>query len=150
MIIKKCIECKKSFSSFPSRNRRYCSRRCSNINSPALFTLGHKHTQGKKHGKWNGGKAKHSSGYIYIKQEKHPYKDVRGYVLEHRLVVEKHIGRFLSPKEVVHHINGNKIDNRIENLKLFSNQSHHIKEEYVTNQNFKEQLKKYQFKRKLI
>lgn len=45
--------------------------------------------------------------------------------LEHRIVVEKFIGRKLKPKERVHHINSNKKDNRIENLILFKNQKEH-------------------------
>ena len=48
------------------------------------------------------------------------------YVREHRLVMERHLGRYLRPEEVVHHINSQKTDNRLENLMLFANQAEHI------------------------
>lgn len=54
----------------------------------------------------------------------HPNATKHGYVLEHRIVVENHIGRLLSSDEVVHHINGNKKDNCIENLNLMSRKEH--------------------------
>ena len=57
------------------------------------------------------------SGYIMRKAPYHPYANSRGYVPEHRLVMENQINRYLVPrKELVHHINGVRDDNRIENL----------------------------------
>ena len=57
----------------------------------------------------------------------HPFADANGYVLEHRLVMERKLGRYLKPEEAVHHINKILDDNREENLLLFPNASqHHI------------------------
>ena len=77
----------------------------------------------EKSPRWNGGKTIHS-GYVMIKTDDHPSADFNGYVREHRLVMEKHIGRYLKRNEVVHHINHIKTDNRIENLQLTDNKSH--------------------------
>ena len=55
----------------------------------------------------------------------HPYKNKRGYVFEHRLVIEKQIGRFLKPEEACHHINTIKDDNRPKNLMAFKTQATH-------------------------
>ena len=55
----------------------------------------------------------------------HPHADKRGRVMEHRLVMEEHLGRYLEPREVVHHMNHQRDDNRIENLMLLPNQAAH-------------------------
>ncbi|TSA28600.1 HNH endonuclease [bacterium] len=80
---------------------------------------------GEKGFRWKGGKTKTTKGYILIYKPKHPFCQKGNYVLEHRFVMEKMIGRFLKPKEAVHHINGIKDDNRPENLQLFSHSPHY-------------------------
>ena len=77
---------------------------------------------------WNGGRKIRKDGYILvIAPKEHPHKADDIYILEHRLVMEAKIGRYLKPSEVVHHIDGNPSNNDISNLELFSNQSEHIK-----------------------
>ena len=75
---------------------------------------------------WKGGKFKSKLGYIFIFCPAHPNAIMRNYVQEHRLMMEKHIGRYLTKEEVVHHINGVKDDNRIENLVLLKKKQHDI------------------------
>jgi len=85
--------------------------------------------KGDKNPAWRGGKSRSQCGYIrvYVSEDSPFYSMVsparRGKdkkVLEHRLVVAQHLGRCLEPWEIVHHINGIRDDNRIENLMLLS------------------------------
>lgn len=76
---------------------------------------------------WNGGKHYEEDGYELILDHNHPYRNSINQVRKHRLVMEKHLGRYLDPKEVVHHIDKNPQNNDITNLMLFPSHSEHMK-----------------------
>ena len=75
------------------------------------------------------------NGYVMRLVTEHPNANKRGYVAEHRLVMEEHIGRFLDSKEVIHHIDGDRANNNINNLKLELWNGEHIKNEHSKSRN---------------
>lgn len=80
---------------------------------------------GEKNSRWCGDKRTNYQGYILIRKPEHPFADCNGWVREHRLIVEKHLGRILDRSENVHHLNCIKSDNRLENLVVCTNSEHH-------------------------
>jgi len=72
-----------------------------------------------KNGNWKGGRNIDRNGYVRIRIA------TGVYVLEHRHMIEKKIGRELEPQEVVHHIDCNRQNNKITNLMLLKNQKEH-------------------------
>jgi hypothetical protein len=71
------------------------------------------------------GKIISSNGYIKLLKPKHPNADSKGYVYEHRIVAERKLGRPLNTKDIVHHIDGNKQNNRPKNLVIVDGHAEH-------------------------
>lgn len=85
--------------------------------------------RGKNNPSWKGGRRwsgghLDSTGYWLIHMPDHPNRNINNYVPEHRLVMEKHIGRYLLRGEQVHHIDFNRKNNDISNLYVCSKSDH--------------------------
>jgi len=83
---------------------------------------------GEKGGQWNpkwrGGEIR-MDGRVLLYSPKHPHPNLcKLYVFRYRLIMEKHLGRYLLPSEVVHHKNGIVDDDRIENLEVLTQSNH--------------------------
>lgn len=90
------------------------------------YWSGKNRPKGNKAVNWKGGKI-NNCYYWYIHKPNHPFSNSMGYIAEHRLIMEKKIGRYLTKQEVVHHIDGNRKNNKLSNLKLFANDGEHMK-----------------------
>lgn len=128
-VIVRCQSCGNEIERVPSQTKgKYtaCSRVClaklwAGVNHSGFFKKGNKR---EKCINFKDG-TQESNGYIMVLDPSHPYANKRGYVYQHRLVMEKRIGRILFPEEVVHHIDHNKKNNKPENLFLFENTGAH-------------------------
>jgi len=118
-----CRRCGKELKLQPNQinKNNYCNLTCRNMEYKKRF--------GEKAARWKGGRLQMESGYvgIYVHPEDwiYPMRSAKPYVLEHRKIMAEHLGRLLERWEVVHHKNGIKNDNRIENLALLSGKEEH-------------------------
>lgn len=109
-----CLSCGvKIYRCQSELKRKVCSMKC--------------RVRGSKSPHWRGGISVSTQGYrmVYFGYGKF-------YILEHRLVMERFLGRKLKSSEIIHHINHNKTDNRIENLKI-TTRSEHIRHHSTKN-----------------
>lgn len=83
---------------------------------------------GSRNRAWKGGRRVDKGGYTLVYQPDHPMACSNGCVREHRLIAEKALGRFLTPTEVVHHIDDDPSNNDPANLMVYETNGRHIVE----------------------
>lgn len=120
-----CECCKRPYQATATeiltKGRKFCGTSCSiagrkRVTSTGLFA--------EKNPNWKGGRTYHSKGYIYAKAPDHP-RAWNGYVLEHILVAEEKLGRYLKEGETVHHKNEVKDDNSPDNIEVYATPGEH-------------------------
>ena len=129
---KKCPNCQKVF--FKSGRKSYkrweqtkfCSLSCyqsqrKGVSRPYMWGR----FLAEKSSNWRGGRYK-SDGYVWVYCPEHPTAKDKRYVLEHRLIVEKFLGRYLKKAEFVHHKDGKRDNNKLNNLVLLNAGEHSI------------------------
>ncbi len=110
-LLNTCIVCKKEFIHHLSKSRKYCSGEC------------------YANGKINKSKIRIECGYRFIYMPDHPFagkQSRKNYVQEHRVVCEKHLKRSIFEHEIIHHIDGDKLNNSPENLYVFNSNGEHL------------------------
>jgi len=136
------INCKQCGKPFETPNchvsrRIFCSRACLEA-SPKMKAV-KADRQGEKNPHWKGGRTNHVEGYRYLRATWHPFASKTGYVLEHRIVMERWLLQndpaspfltyvdghlVLSPEYHVHHKDEDKANNAIENLECLTPDEH--------------------------
>lgn len=98
------------------RERQYCSPTCKKA-----------HMVGPNSPTWKGGRIRDVDGYIRVYRPDHAHAFASGYAHEHVVVAAEPLGGRLPPGAVVHHANGDRADNRPENLVVLDDHSEHMK-----------------------
>lgn len=106
-----CQGCGKSYLARLDSAMKYCSNKCQ--------------AQGKNNPAYRGGVIEDDRGYKLVRETYGPHKSGKPYKYEHRLIVEKQIGRDLHTWEHVHHIDFNRTNNDPSNLEVMSKAEHH-------------------------
>lgn len=128
----KCLVCgmeKYYIRSLIRGRKHFCSLKCYGVslrgkNRPQWVVEKLRGRIREKSASWKGGKTVSPEGYVLINTPEHPSAKTNNYVFEHRLTMEKKLGRYLKSEEHIHHINFKKDDNRISNLMVMSNADH--------------------------
>jgi hypothetical protein len=122
----KCPYCKAVYAT-TYRKQKYCGLSCSakarieRIGTASQIRL----SRGLRGWNYKDGTTLSVKGYRLLYLPKHPMASKKnGLVLEHRVVMAKKMGRILRSDELVHHINGDRLDNRVRNLRLLSRSAH--------------------------
>lgn len=130
IMIKICRNCKQKYI---GQGKIFCSNYCRATHSfDQINNAREKRTKktfykiaesqrGSKSVLWKGGKKINKDGYVCIRV----YGRKQRYYLEHRIILEKYIGRVLLYTEIVHHINSVRTDNKVKNLMIFNSHSAH-------------------------
>lgn len=132
---KDCLVCGKSFVTYLSKialgKGKYCSKKCSHSVTDKVLEENGRATriqEGQLPHNFKGYRMtlsrKSSKPYKLIYNPTHPNATASGHVREHRLVMEKHLGRYLLKDEIVHHKDENTLNNTIENLEIMSKKDH--------------------------
>lgn len=137
-----CPICKKKFHLKPSALKKsknhYCSIDCHKKAKEEYMKGANNHQfglKGDKNSSWKSDRKITNYGYVKIRNLEHPFKDCDGFVLEHRLIAEKYLlddknsieingKRYLKEEYVVHHIDMNRKNNELSNLKVMTLKEH--------------------------
>lgn len=113
-VLCRCLTCGNEFPRSPSVVALGQAKHC----STACYAITQRERTGTSSPLWKGGRSLGVTGYIRLNR-----KD-GNHVFEHRAIMENHLGRRLRTDEQVHHINGDRADNRVENLVVMPKADH--------------------------